>query len=182
MRNWIGRLAEFAFGLTKHGLASFVVVAGFTLACTILCTVAYCALLLVAIIGNKGLGSPLMPILVPVGSFVASFVASAICTLAFLAPSTAFAEWACGSGVPRRVALQIPTACAAMFVELLTVCAIFAAVAPTGSNSTGCLAGAALLFAILAVPLGVYWWTLKSADGVRAAIRAFMRAVAGSHR
>jgi len=178
MRKWIERLAGFAFGLTKHGLASFVVVAGFTFACTVVCTVAYFALLLAAIVGNKGLGSPLLPILVPVGSFVASFAASAVCTLAFLAPSTAFAEWACGSGTLRRVALQIPTACAAMFAELLTACAIFAAVAPTGSNATGCLAGAALLFAILAVPLGVYWWTLKSADGVRAAIRAVLRMVA----
>ena len=83
------RLQNFLVTPAKQAAAVLVGVAALVLACT----GAYLVLLLVAVVTNTGLGSPLLLVLVPVGSaLLATFYAIII-----LAPVTWLAEWLCRS-------------------------------------------------------------------------------------
>lgn len=151
-------LASFAFGVSKHAFATIIVAAGIT----ILCMAVYVGLLIVAIVMNEGLGGPLTPIVLPIMAIALSLL---VAVLGF-APATMIAERLCGSATPLRIALQIPVSCAVLFAELLALHAF-----DVGEASVG--------FLLLAIPLGAYWWTLKSAEGVRALAKTVVRAVSG---
>ena len=127
----------------KHAVAAAVVISGIIA----LTSVSYFALLVWAA------AFPFMVLFALFGS-----VAS---VLFVLLPATALTEWIC---VKRRAHLlvQIPVA-----TVLMAVCVLSAAlVAATALESSVHRAAsvAAAVFGALLVPLGVYWWSLQSAE------------------
>ena len=127
----------------KHAVAAAVVISGIIA----LTSVSYFALLVWAA------AFPFMVLFALFGS-----VAS---VLFVLLPATALTEWIC---VKRRAHLlvQIPIA-----TVLMAVCVLSAAlVAATALESSVHRAAsvAAAVFGALLVPLGVYWWSLQSAE------------------
>ena len=137
----------------KHAVATGVVVGGiltFTAA-------SYFALLAWAVLVGEPLGGPLaFPFM---GLF--ALVASVLSAVLIILPATVAAEWI---SVKRQlsVAIQIPIATALAGVFLLFVAIVISVL---GGTSVVSAAGAAgFVFALLLVPLGVYWWAMQSAD------------------
>ena len=137
----------------KHAVAAAVVISGI-IAFT---SLSYFALLVWAAIVGGGLGGPLaFPFMV-----LFALIGSVASVLFVLLPATALTEWIC---VKRRAHLlvQIPIA-----TVLMAVCVLSAAlVAATALESSVHRAAsvAAAVFGALLVPLGVYWWSLQSAE------------------
>jgi hypothetical protein len=137
----------------KHGVATAIVVGGvvaFTAA-------SYFALLAWAVLMNEPLGGPLafpfmvlFALLTSVGSAVFVFF-----------PTTAVTEWAC---VRCRVhlLLQIPIAAIVLIGYVFTAAIAIALV--RGSSVATTLRPAAVVSAVLLVPLGAYWWSLQSVE------------------
>ena len=148
----------------KHALATGVVVGGvvaFTAA-------SYFALLAWAVLAGQPLGGPLALPFMVLFALVASLGSVAL----ILLPATAIAEWI---SVKKRlrVALQIPiaTALAAVFVVLAAL--VIAVLREMSWGSAAAAAG--VIFALLLVPLGVYWWSMQSADWLLRAATGWLR-------
>ena len=146
----------------KHAVAAGIVIAGiagFTAA-------SYFALLAWAVLMGEPLGGPLaFPFAV-----LFAVVASVVAIGAVLLPVTAFAEWICQRrGV--RVWWQIPVATAVMGIWLLTMAVMTAALRAASVGSTAVPAG--IVFLILLVPLGIYWWSMQSADWILRVVSAW---------
>jgi hypothetical protein len=137
----------------KHAVASAVVTAGIVT----LTAVSYIALLAWAALTGGGLGGPLaLPFLV-LFAFVAAIAAAAL----ILFPATALAEWICA----RRemgVGWQIPVSVACMAACVVAAAGVMSALRGTSLHGTASAAG--ILFVVLLVPLGVYWWSMQSTD------------------
>jgi hypothetical protein len=144
--------------IPKHMIAIAVNVIGFTAVCTI----SYLLLLLFAILFSGGLGSPLMIFLVPVGSMALSLFWS----IFFLAPATMTAEFLCRRGRELGLLLQIPISSALLFILAYGASALAQLFRSQPFDPLIATASAATSWLLLAVPLGIYWWTLKSCDGV----------------
>ena len=139
----------------KHAVAAGVVVAGVVA----FSAASYFALLAWAVLVGEPLGGPLaFPFMV-----LFAVVASVVSVGAALLPVAALTEWIC---LRRQIRLpwQIPIVTAVMGTWLLMLALIAAAVrgAPVGSTAvpTG------IVFLVLLVPLGMYWWSMKSADWI----------------
>ena len=161
------KAAGVVFSVSKHVLAGAVNVIGFTaLAC-----LTYLVLLLIALITNQGLGSPLLIVLVPVGSFSVSLV----CAAFFLFPSAAAAEWICGKALRINLLFEVPVSFAILFAQVLVVTWLGTLI--VGEDITGSIIMQLSIagFVVLVVPLVIYWWALKAADGVRHMLRALYR-------
>jgi hypothetical protein len=73
------KLVSMVFSVSKHLVAGAVDVVGFT----VLCSAVYLLLLVIALFKDEGIGSPLLLILVPLGSFAVSLA----CVVFFLFPA-----------------------------------------------------------------------------------------------
>jgi hypothetical protein len=143
----------------KHAVASAVVVGG-TMALT---AASYFALFAWAVVAGEPLGGPLaFPFMV-----LASLLASVVAAVFILLPTTALTEWIClNRGF--RLALQIPVATVCMGTYVFTASLAFALV--RGVALASAASAAAVLFGLLLVPLGAYWWSMQSADWVARAV------------
>ena len=144
-----GRIGSFC---ARHFLALGVTVA----AACLVWTVIYFALLLWAVFTNSGIGGPLA---YPAG-LLFFFVATTAASLILLFPSTALAEWfSRRRGFP--ILAQIPVSVAVLALLCLIAVSIASAV---GSQPTlhGVSVGFGVLFLVLLVPLGLYWWAAQS--------------------
>lgn len=139
----------------KHAVAAGVVVANImTFSAT-----SYFALLAWSVLVGAPLGGPLaFPFMV-----LLAVVASVASVGGALFPVTALTEWICLRH-QIRVPWQIPIATTAMGAWLLMLAVIAAAVRGTPIESTAVPAGIAFL--VLLVPLGMYWWSMQSADWI----------------
>jgi hypothetical protein len=120
-------------------------------------TVTYFALLLWAAFIGGGIGGPLA---YPAG-LLFFFVATTATSLFLLLPSTALAEWFTQRrGFP--ILAQIPVSVAVLALLCLIAVSIVSA---AGSQPTfhGVSVGFGILFLVLLVPLGIYWWGAQSA-------------------
>lgn len=142
------RVSRILLSVARHATACCITVVASTLSATL----AYLALLLIAIIGNYGLGSPALIVIVPVVSFASSLVLSIL----FLMPVTAAAERLFPSPSIRNVLLQVP------FTVIMLFMLCWITFVSIGWGTRLAYAGAATL--VLALPMGVYWWTLKGYD------------------
>lgn len=142
----------------KHAVATAVVVGGVVL----FAGASYFALLLWAVFVGEPLGGPLaFPFMV-----LAAFVGSAL-AVAFILPTTAMAEWI------RRwwrlhLAAEIPLASALLLIAVLSTAMANGAIQATSMVSAG--RTAAVVWALLLIPLGVYWWSLQGTDWLLGAI------------
>ena len=144
-----GRIGSFC---ARHFLALAVTVA----AACVVWTVTYFALLLWAVFTDSGIGGPLA---YPAG-LLFFFVATTAASLVLLLPSTALAEWfARRRGYP--ILAQIPVSVVVLSLLCLVTVSIASAV---GSRPTlhGVSVGFGVLFLVLLVPLGLYWWAAQS--------------------
>ena len=148
----MARIAIFRFAI-KHAVATGVVIAGIVG----VTAASYFALLAWAVLAGEPLGGPLaFPFLV-LFALVASVVAAGL----ILFPATALTEWICVKN-KFRLALQIPIATAFVAGYLLLAAVIAAVVRDVSLASAATAAG--VVFLLLLVPLGVYWWAMQSAD------------------
>lgn len=153
----------------KHAVATGVVVGGivaFTAA-------SYFALLAWAVLVGEPLGGPLaFPFMV-----LFALVASVVSVGLILLPATAVAE---RISVRRqlRVAFQIPIATALAGVFLLFAALVISVLRGVSWGSAAAAAG--VMFALLLVPLGVYWWSMQSADWLLRAATRRVRAAKAS--
>lgn len=139
----------------KHAVAAAVVIAGITA----FSAASYFALLVWAVLVGEPMGGPLaFPFMV-----LFAVVVSTISVGAALFPVTALTEWICRR---RRLGWpwQIPIATAVMGAGLLMVAVVAAAVRGGSLGST--LAPAGIAFLLLLAPLGMYWWSVRSADWI----------------
>ena len=118
-------------------------------------TVTYVALLLWAMFTDGGIGGPLA---YPAG-LVFCFVATTVVSLLLLFPSTALAGW-----FARRrnwpLIAQIPVSVVILALLCLVVVSIASAIG-TLPTLHGVSVGFGLLFLVLLLPLGVYWWAVQ---------------------
>lgn len=163
--------------LARHVLAFAAVVIGAALAWTL----TYFGLLLWAVLTDGGIGGPLA---YPAG-LVFMVAASALCCLVLLLPSTVLAE-----GITRWFGfstwVQIPVSTGLLvafsFVSVLVIAAAGVELSPLGVP-----VWAGILFLLMLVPLGVYWWSLQAVPLVVSLARRIRRAFqqpkldAGSH-
>lgn len=139
----------------KHLLAIAVSVAAFTLFCTGL----YLLMLLLALVTGSGLGSPALPVLVPLGSLMLSVLYSVL----ILLPVTMLTEWICRIRMGWPWWYQIPISFVGMIFALFAVQLVIALA--SGNPVGGAVGLTALLTVLLAVPLGLYWWSLQFMNG-----------------
>jgi hypothetical protein len=139
----------------KHAVAAAIVItgiAGFTAAL-------YFALFAAAVIFDQPIGSPVAgPLMV-----VFVVIASLISVVAILLPVTAFTEWI-SQRRGLRVWWQIPIATIVMWMWVLVLALATAALRGAPIGSTAVAAGIAFL--VLLIPLGIYWWSMRSADWI----------------
>lgn len=141
----------------KHAVASGVVVT----AVVVFAAASYFALLAWAMLVGEPLGGPLaFPFLV-----LFAMVASVASVGAVLLPVTALTDWIC-FGRHVRLLWQIPRATALMGLWLLMVAVIAAVVRGAAVGSTAVFAG--IVFLVLLIPLGMYWWSVQSTDWILA--------------
>lgn len=137
----------------KHAVATGVVVAGIAA----FTTVSYFALLAWAVLAGEPLGGPLaFPFMV-----LFALVASVVSVGAVLLPATAVTEWICVRNKLRLV-FQIPMATGLVGLLLLLGAAGISVLGGMPLGSAALAAG--VVFVVLLVPLGAYWWSLQSAD------------------
>jgi len=150
--------------LVRH----FLAFAGSTGAACALWTLVYVALLIWAVLSNNGVGGPLA---YPAG-LIFVVAASSFCCLVLLLPSTLAAEW-----IARRlrlsVLLQIPISAGFLAVFSLLLVGMGQAARLSGveeiSHKIPALSG--LLFLLMLLPLGVYWWIAQSVPLTIALVR-----------
>ena len=151
----------------RHLLALTITV----VALSVLWTVAYFVLLLVAVFHGGGIGSP---IAYPIGLVILAS-GSLIVGLTLLFPATAVAEWI----VTRRklpILAQIPLSIASLGL----LCLIVAVILPSHSSATtlpDLFARGAMLFGLMLPPMGVYWWTAQGGPLVLALLRRIRAAL-----
>jgi hypothetical protein len=139
----------------KHAVASAFLVAGIV---TLTASV-YVALLMWAAVTGGGLGGPLTLPFLLLFAFVGSVVSAAF----ILMPTTAFTEWVCKKRhLP--LALQIPVSIACLAASLLAGAPLIAMI--RNASVSFALTRAGIVFLLLLIPLGVYWWSMQSADWV----------------
>lgn len=139
----------------KHAVGAAAVIVGITA----FSAASYFALLAWAVLMGEPLGGPLaFPFMV-----LFAVVASIVCVGAALLPVTALTEWICRRW-QLRLAWQIPIATAVMATGLLMFAMIGATVRGESLNSAAVLAG--IVFLLLLAPLGMYWWSMQSADWI----------------
>lgn len=140
--------------IIRHFFASVVSVA----IPVIFVTIVYFALLVVAVISNSGLGSPVaLPFWVAV-----SFLTSIFYTAFLLFPSVVIAETiSLPFGKWRHIAqVPISTLVLALLVFALTFIASLT-LNHTAFNVRQWVNYSLMAMLVLAVPLGIYWWTMK---------------------
>jgi hypothetical protein len=153
-RHQSGRVRAIRFA-AKHAVAAAVVVGGIT----ILTATSYFALLIWAALTGQPLGGPLaFPFLV-----LFALAASVVCVAVILLPTTALTEWMCLKR-DLRVAIQIPLSVACLGAYVL-VGALLMALLSEGSLAIA-TKNAAIVFVMLLVPLGAYWWSMQSTDWI----------------
>ena len=138
----------------KHAVAAGIVLMG-SIAVS---AASYFALLTWAVLADQPLGGPLafpFLLLLAAGASLAAIVVA-------LFPVTALTEWKC-RGRNLRIVWQIPIAIAVMGTWALLLAAI-ASVSRASLASTATVAG--VVFLLLLVPLGIYWWSLQCADWI----------------
>ncbi len=142
----------------KHLIATGV----FAVVGMLVSIVAYFVLFVVAVVTNQELGGPLTIVFLPVVAFLIALVIAAFCFY----PATAIAEWLCAKKKWNLFA-QIPISSSLLFLEMIFI-VIFSPFENGNDFSTAKTIESAFIgFLLLAIPLGFYWWTLKSIDGVR---------------
>lgn len=135
----------------KHLVAGGVLVVG-TVALT---AVLYFVLLAGAAVAGEPLGGPLaLPFLV-----LLALVTSGLAVALVLLPTTALSEWICRK-YRLPWAVQIPAATAFLGLHLLLLSLLIGALRGTPGASVTLQAG--VLFGLLLVPLGAYWWTVQA--------------------
>lgn len=146
-RCWI----DVALFLARHGIVGVLVM----VALCLLWTLVYVALLVVAVVTNSGLGSP---VLWPIGIVLLIGCCAMICWGVF-APACAVGELA-RRALRRPRLLAIPfVVCTAALVWVLVAHLAERMVAPGMSAST---TGRMKFFLFyLTLPLGVYWWATE---------------------
>ena len=144
----------------RHGIA-LVVTVGVGCVCW---TILYFTLLLWAVAGNEGLGSP---VAYPIGLILIVAAGTGI-GLTLLLPSTALAEWyARRRGWP--VLAQVPISMG--LLALLCLCMFTIAARDTPIVLRGLSKGFWNLWLINLIPLGIYWWTAQSVPLVLSLVR-----------
>jgi hypothetical protein len=154
-----GRIGGF---FARHSLALLVTVA----APCVLWTVAYCALLLWALVVGGGVGSPASYLL----TLVVLLLYGTAGALTLLFPSAALAEWlARRLGLP--VLAQIPLSVAILAVLSLAVAGLASAVGynPWWLRDVSAIFG--VLFLVHLLPLGLYWWVAQGGPLVLSLLR-----------
>ena len=145
----------------KHVIATAVVVGGVVA----FIAASYFALLAWAVLAGDPLGGPVaFPFMV-----LLALIASVVSVGLILMPATALAEWVAVKHQLRR-AFQIPIATALAGGQLLFAALVISVLRGIPWSSAAAAAG--VIFALLLVPLGVYWWSIQSTDWLlRAATR-----------
>ncbi len=151
----VNKVVSISGFFVRHLVASLVSV----VAPVILWGIAYLVLLLIAIFNNTGLGGPLaLP-------FWAVFflIAGAISTTLLLFPSVLIAETATRHLGKWRHLAQIPVSTLAL-AGLIHLASQLAHLRPGYSESSFLFWADYpwILFLALAIPLGIYWWTMKA--------------------
>jgi hypothetical protein len=164
-------LSSFVF---RHFVASVVSI----VTPVIVWFIAYFVLFLVALFTNSTLGGP---IALP-GLAVLIFVTSVIYTSIFLFPSVSIAEITSRNLGRWQHIAQIPISTLALFV-LIYISSQVARHLPI-YNETHLLSWAEspfIVFLILAIPLGLYWWTMKAVQaGLSIPVGLFKRMKEGA--
>ena len=147
----------------KHAVAATVVGASI-IAVT---AASYFALFAWAVMLGEPLGGPLaFPFMI-----VLAVAASTISIVAVLFPATVLTDWIC-AGRQIRLPWQIPIAAAVMGAWLLTLTMIAGAARGDMVGSTAVSTG--IVFLLLLVPLGLYWWSMQTADWILGATMRWM--------
>jgi hypothetical protein len=137
----------------KHAVASAVVIS-VTMALT---AASYIALFVWAVVAGEPLGGPLaFPFMV-----LSALLASVLAAVFVLLPTTVLTEWICRKR-GFRVVLQIPIATVCMGIYVFTASLLVALL--RGAAPSSAALAAAIVFGLLLVPLGAYWWSMQSAD------------------
>jgi hypothetical protein len=139
----------------KHGVAAAMAVSG----STALAIAAYAGLFAYAAVAGEDLGGPLtLPFLI-----VATIIGCTGAAALVFFPATTLAEWADVKAAWPRLA-QIPMvtllAAAAVTIEVMAIAWLQDASLARGARAS------LVIFAILLIPLGIYWWSLQAADAV----------------
>lgn len=140
----------------RHAIAAAGSVVGFTA----FCGAAYFLLLLWAVLFDGGIGGPLaLPFML-----VAGFLASLSWTVLALFPVAATAEWISARWIRGSFLWQIPVASGLLVLWLAFLGGAHALLAGRGL-AEGASSGAAAA-AVLAIPLGAYWWLLQAGSAL----------------
>jgi hypothetical protein len=140
----------------KHALAAFTMIC-FTVALTV---ITYFVLLIWAMLVNAPLGSP---VALPFWSLIA-LVLSTAAAVVVCWPVASICELVCRRLRNRHPLLQIFLATVFLFVEVVSLGAIYAVIwkQPIARS----LVDSAMIGLILLIPLGVYWWSLQATDWI----------------
>jgi hypothetical protein len=148
------------FKAFAHATAAGIVIVG----AVGLAVLGYFGLLAWAIVAGSPIGSPLALL----GMVAMAFLASLIGVLGVLFPVTITADLVCRRALRWSRFAQIPVA---TILCLLEVLAISAAVASyRQAEVAAALKVGLLVWLVLLVPLGIYWWVLQANDGVKWAV------------
>ncbi len=165
-------LAEWARLAAAGGLLArhFLALAATVVVLTVLWTAIYILLLLWALLGGEGLGSPLA---YPLGLLIllGGAVAAGLCL--FL-PATALAEW-----VARRrgcrVLAQIPLATIFFLIFCLFGGGLWALAAGASFTAGAAAVRGLNLFVLLLLPFGLYWWVAQGWSVAYAGLGVLLR-------
>ena len=158
-------LATFLFILRHFLFVVFAMVAG-----CLLWTIAYVLLLVIAVVGDFGLGGPLA---YPVG-LVAVIVGSAVLGWGIFAPASALGAVLCALlRLPRLAAIPF-VAAAAYGLSYLLYRAYIEWVTTHPMPDAGVVLKNFAVY--LSIPLGIYWWLAEGPGAVFDAFRCWLRA------
>jgi hypothetical protein len=153
--------------LMRHVFASVVSIVWPPIAIVI----GYVLLLLLALVTHSGMGSP---IALPLWAFFA-LLTSIMATVTLLFPATSIAELITHRMGKSRHLIQIPLSTLILALIIMLLSAVVSLVRKTQNETYDWLAVATIVFLVLAIPLGVYWWAMKMAQ---AAVFVILRLVA----
>lgn len=139
---------------TKHAVASLVGIVMFTVAC---CGV-YFLLLVWAVLTKQTLGSPILPLLVP----VLAVIVSGIYAFFILTPIVAATEWMCATVFRWPLWTQPPFAVVLLWLFLMLVAA--ASDTDGSLSARGVVLAASIGTGLLAIPLGLHWWCVQAGN------------------
>ena len=126
--------------------------------------VLYCAGLFLAVVFGLGLGSP---IALPLWMLIAFVISCAMVTLVFW-PATLIGGWLAEK-------LRLPILAEIALVSVLAIVATLGVVGAYRGDWTAGLELGASWVAGLSIPLGAYWWSLRSTDWVLSTLRRVWR-------